>query len=238
MIALVFVVIVTILLVIAYGHDSYREVIEKLQDVSKALPIYIINLPARKERLELLMERIEPKPDSYYVKSTGAVDGKEVIEGYLNKGQIGCWLSHVDAWKMIVDQSEPIALVLEDDAMIELPKMYDDILDVMVRLPNKWDVCYLGGRYADPEKAESINGNIMTSSSSRIWHSHAYLITKNGASKLLRKSSKFNYERTLKAFDSIDPLDDWMTNPSRHMRIFLIIPELIPFMHDDIHDTS
>ena len=179
------------------------------------------------------------RDDRYGVEYVNAVNGtKEIVESFLNKGQVGCWLSHVDMWTHIAEATNPYALVLEDDANIHLPEQLQSIYDVLADLPAGWDVCYLGGRYQHPETARNVGNLLETSASSVIWHSHAYLITKQAASDLFSQSRTFNASRNLSAFNDVRPVDDWMTSPERNINIYKVRTELIPFKYDGISDTA
>lgn len=210
--------------------------------VQPTLPIYIISLPERKaDRLDPLLANIGKDPKARYdVRKVHAVNGKrEVIEGFLGKGQIGVWLSHVDMWREISVAKEPYALVLEDDAQIRLPEMMDAIETILGELKSSWDLCFLGGRYADPgsHPVKRVSHHLVTSES-RIWHCHAYLITKEAARKLLEQSASFHGSRVQSAYNNVLPVDDWMSHRDRGLRIFMTDPELIGFKHDNISDTN
>lgn len=212
---------------------------------SPILPIYIVSLPARKEdRLYTLLAKIK-NSDSYYIKDINAVNGNNVVvEHYLNNGQIGCWLSHVYFWKLIVSQKEPYALILEDDADIYLPEMFQSIVTILNKLPRLWDLCYLGGWYLDNNPiyinriALTENQNIVQSKTSKLYQTHAYLITKKCANKLLKQSNSFNTSYQRSSYKYISPVDDWMSAPERNIEIFKIEPNLISPLYDNISDTT
>ena len=202
------------------------------------IPIYIISLPSRKEtRLDPLLSKI--KDDSRYtIRSIVGVDGMAVVEGFLKKGEIGCWLSHIEVWRQISVQSEPYALVLEDDAMVDFPQMLPQMLTIINEMPKEWDICYLGGRYADKERRINKISEHVVSSSSRMWHAHAYLITRTATQKLLYQSKDFNKSKDVKTFENILPVDDWMTNYDRNLLVFNAHPVLIDFKFDNVSDTK
>ena len=202
------------------------------------LPIHIVSLPSRKaQRLDPLLARIRPSP-SYGVRSVVGVDGKkDVVETFLNKGQIGCWLSHAKIWRQIEKQTEDYALVLEDDALVSLPEMLDEIRAIVHEMPRDWSVCYLGGVYKDPSSAFRVSPHLFRSATSVIWHSHAYLLTREAAKRLLEMSITFNASFSKQKFQKVVPLDDWMTNPDRSLQVFLVSPNLVPFARDEISDT-
>jgi GR25 family glycosyltransferase involved in LPS biosynthesis len=224
-----------LLLLLLLSFQTYEEV---FYNPPNFLPIHIVSLPSRKaERLDPLLARIRPSP-LYGVRSVVSVDGKkEVTETFLNQGQIGCWLSHAKIWRQIEKQTENYALVLEDDALVSLPEMLDEIHGIVSKMPLDWSVCYLGGVYQDKSSAVQILQRLFRSDSSVIWHSHAYLLTREAAKKLLEMSVTFNNSFNKQSFDNVLPVDDWMTNPNRSLKVFLVSPELVPFVRDNISDT-
>ena len=65
----------------------------------------------------------------------------------LSKGAIGAGLSHLDAWRKIAASDAPMALILEDDAILD--KDLDDILHQLSLLEDRIDIVNLhfrGGR--------------------------------------------------------------------------------------------
>ena len=210
------------------------------------IPVYIVSLPSRKtERLDPLLSKLFGKSgtyDIYDMRDVVGIDGRAVVvESFLSKGQIGCWLSHAKIWSAIAKHNDPYALVLEDDALISRENAAS-IQEILEEIPSDWSVCYLGGRYADPTDAVVVKHlketrNLEIAPTSRIWHSHAYIIKKSAATRLLEMSSPFNTSRESRAFTDTLPLDDWMTDPGRGLKVYKVEPELIPFKRDDISDT-
>lgn len=96
----------------------------------------------------------------------------------LTPGAVGCYLSHMRAWRQLLDAGAPYAFVFEDDA--SLPRRTLSRFDAACRqIPRDWDVVLLGydaistplGRHA-----------CEVSSFLRL---HAYAISAAGARKLL-----------------------------------------------------
>jgi len=92
-------------------------------------------------------------------------------------GKQGCMLSHLDLWKMIIDNNVAIATVFEDDVCFHkdwsiLAKSYFEIT------PKNFDLIYLGGQidYMMP-------GNVLMTPT---FCTHAYVITLEGAKKLYK----------------------------------------------------
>ena len=149
-------------------------------------------------------------------------------------------MSHYGIWKKIVEDTGQMqmALILEDDAMINLPEMYDTIQEVIDNLPDNWDVCYLGGTYHDKKGSYNVYKNILKSDTSLIWHSHAYLIRKRAAIRLVHMSKSVLDKKHIRDYNAILPLDDWMTHPERGLNVYKVEPELVKFGRDGVSDTS
>jgi len=129
--------------------------------------------------------------------------GRTVDNNIGTLGGIGCYLSHVNLWKKIGDSSEDVFLILEDDAA---PSIYSaDEINRFLNSINKadpdWDAIYLG--WAKP--FYSSNNDIKISNdiykiNEITFQTHAYLINKKGAKKLLEK-----------AFPIVDQVDSYLS---------------------------
>lgn len=58
--------------------------------------------------------------------------------------KVACYQSHRRAWKRIVDEEWRYAMVLEDDADLDLEVSKGEILKVLEDVPSDWDLLYLG----------------------------------------------------------------------------------------------
>ncbi|BDD07479.1 glycosyltransferase family 25 protein [Aureibacter tunicatorum] len=106
----------------------------------------------------------------------------------INHGEIGCSLSHIKIWKKFLQSEHEQVLILEDDIRVARTYQGTDInaiIDKTIKqcLNNKWqyDLLYLG-RYPlsnDTPLSEDIYRPGYS------WLSHAYILTKSGAKKLL-----------------------------------------------------
>jgi hypothetical protein len=54
----------------------------------------------------------------------------------------------------------------------------------------------------------------------------------------LEKSEVFNNVPSVTSFANVVPVDDWMTDPRRALKIYKSEPELIGFAHDSVSDTA
>lgn len=109
--------------------------------------IYYINLDKSVERKEFIKKQFENINES--ITRISAVNGKDINKEIIKEagdnqslimsmykpsaGQVGCFLSHRNAWDMIRNQEEDFAVLLEDDALIseyfftDLPNILRDI---------------------------------------------------------------------------------------------------------------
>jgi glycosyl transferase, family 25 len=94
--------------------------------MEQAIPIFVISLA----RAALRRERIREHLDSLGLVYTlvDAVDGRKLASeelatldasgGDLSLGLIGCYASHLNVYKAIIEQRLPLALILEDEARL------------------------------------------------------------------------------------------------------------------------
>ena len=250
--AVIAVIALALVVVMIYKSKKSFETFETFES-STTLPIYIISLPIRKKtRLDPLLGRITPD-SRYEIVEINAVDGSSDVvddrEPFMSPGQAGCFLSHVYFWKQIAARPEPFALVLEDDAMIRLPDMLPDLLDRIDSLPERWDVLYLGGVYqphrdGHPHTITRINDTLVVKSDTFMFYSHAYVITREAAAELLAQSEHVSAggpngspNSSLRAFDSVIPVDEWMTHEDRKINVYNTDPVFITKSEDGVSDT-
>lgn len=199
------------------------------------MPIYIISLPKHyDERLVPLLSNIKEDPQ-YSIDEIYASDGNliQLNNGKfesLNKGQIGCFESHLYFWKKM---NNDYALVLEDDALIQMPSMFNYIQQIIDSHLEDWSVIFIGGRVAYPHTCDmntvvDIDNISVIKPNCTIWHTHAYLISETGCKQLI---NKFNNSEKIRS-----PVDNWMTEDDVD-GVYICIPEIIPFRYDGISDT-
>eukprot|EP01031_Cornospumella_fuschlensis_P027835 gene27835-33616_t len=159
------------------------------------------------------------------------------------KGVLGCYLSHHHFWQVVVDSKLPMAVILEDD--VQLTSGFEEKLRRLVRemddvLGQDWDVVLLGaiGR-VHPEGRDTYSSRFFSTYiggnrrlkrvSPRLYipirpaGTHAYMISQEGARKLLSLCAKATFH--------VD-LDAWR-HPS--LRLYMSDPMLV---HQTFQDTS
>lgn len=119
---------------------------------------YVINLEKRKDRLELL--NIPFKWERF-----------NAIEE--NPGYVGCLKSHQEVIKKSIELDLDKVLIFEDD--VELCENFENKFnDIIQKLPNNWDLLYLGGWNKGEIKKYDDGINI----AENVFCMHAYLVNR------------------------------------------------------------
>lgn len=175
----------------------------------------VINLDRDKERWESVQKQCEKIstnpiriPAVYGAKLSDNERREQTTHfcyNFCTASMIGCWLSHKKCWEYIVENNIDRCLILEDDAIF-IDDFSSKLEKVMKDVPSDWDVLLLGtvlscspnncgmlSKIADFLKSlyirpsiskEKITDNIYRPSV--FTGTQAYLITKEGAIKLLK----------------------------------------------------
>ena len=107
--------------------------------------IQVINLARRPDRLALVSSDLRKAGLS--AETQIAVDGQleKLQSKFLSQGEIGCWKSHINALRRLVDTKNQYSLVLEDDATLgpQINKKFlSEMKDLMER--NQLDLLQIG----------------------------------------------------------------------------------------------
>jgi glycosyl transferase family 25 len=174
----------------------------------------VINMKKDKERLDYIKKQCQ-KANIKFERFNG-IDGTKLnidklqknksIEIHKNsffnhnkqgrnslKGSIGCALTHKAIWKQITNSDKKNTLIFEDDVII--PKnFFKKFNSYSKQIPNDWDIIFLGGvrifgKHITKNiiKAVPTPNNIMNNCGL-----YAYIINKNSAQKLVKKSNPIN----------------------------------------------
>ena len=104
------------IIVINLDGDTDRRV--RIETRLKELGLRWQRLPAADGR------RLEPHQEALVDRAEQAARGLRI-----SPGAIGCWLSHRHAQQIVADGTEPMALILEDDVLVDdgLPEVLDTL---------------------------------------------------------------------------------------------------------------
>jgi len=123
-------------------------------------------------------------------------------------GGIGCFLSHAKLWEMLLNSQEEMFFILEDDAVpnFEISDKIGVFLNKVVEYDPEWDVIYFGWSKPSPGNlSDVLVGEEIYKINSITFQTHAYLISRKGAKKLLER-----------AFPIVDQVDSYMSFMAMH----------------------
>jgi glycosyl transferase, family 25 len=167
----------------------------------------VINLHADRDRWEAMQRQFAVaglEPERHEGVVGHALQPREMAQLYsrarnraqyhreLRPGEIGCYASHLGAWRRLIAGSDAHLAVFEDD--IEIEPSIGRVLDAIARLRGDWDMVKLIGR-PDREKVASrvplLEGRELATYRRVPSRTAAYVISRRGARKLLARHPPF-----------------------------------------------
>ncbi|AYV81427.1 MAG: hypothetical protein Harvfovirus33_5 [Harvfovirus sp.] len=179
--------------------------------ITRSTPVYYINLDNSKERRKNIImslrrlgfenitriPAIDTRTDQKVRKYSKMIDpshyeilkhdnkvGHRQFFGAITNGSIGCYLSHLNAYRKILENMDDSALIFEDDIIIDLPKnIFWDRVN-QLHIPETTDIYLLDGTYYD--SVRRIKEGSTTLKIERFTGLYSYFLT-NAAAKILVK---------------------------------------------------
>lgn len=179
---------------------------------------YVINLPDNTKRKELFLKEWKNRHPVDFIEAVDTRHEKwlnfkhhlsekalsELEESLKNKkrkehymlcpGAIGCYLSHLKCWENFVKTDKNYCLIFEDDTTIP-EKIFPKLKNIITTIKSEWDMIFLGGAFI---KKENFNDELIRIYS--FFYTHAYILNKNSAIKLMQKHDKI--EKQIDAYFS------------------------------------
>lgn len=214
--------------------------------------VFMINLKRRLDRRERMLRALHEQEIDFQLVE--AVDGKamntsqveamgiQMLPGYrdpyhgrpLTKGELGCFLSHYNIWKEVVDRGLQRSLVFEDDLRFEIffKRRLMNLMQDVEREGLDWDLIYVGRKRMQvehPEKAVPRVRNLVEADYS--YWTLAYVISLQGAQKLLAAkplAKMLPVDEFLPVMFDKHPMSEYKSHFSpRNLRAFSVEPLLI-----------
>lgn len=193
--ALVLVVMVVLVIMIRQKiQEPYRD---------PHVPVYIINLKRRPDRLSKCLAQFSLSTDT--VRVVEAIDGYDLettAPNTITRGEVGCFLSHMKAVEMIAKNSAPASLVLEDDAVLDDK---EGIVKVLRNAPKMWEVIALGCNSMPEDRMRQVAPGLFEFQDYDLYGAHALLYSRAGAAKV---------HAAMKRTGPVGPFDLWLTRDS------------------------
>lgn len=181
---------------------------------------FVINLKKETERFKSIDGQLSSLGINYELVEAVSKDSipssvrfkntKDVCSRDLTKGEIGCYLSHIECWKRLVKSEEKWALILEDDA--KLNRNIKAFISDSCWIPDGVQIIQL---YSGPlnkktvlilDKQEIVGpdnkGCLLRQIKPLALTTTGYLISKSAAEKAIQSSSVIT-----------EPVDEFLFNP-------------------------
>jgi GR25 family glycosyltransferase involved in LPS biosynthesis len=143
-----------------------------------------------------------------------------IAKKVLNNAEIGCYLSHLEIYKIMKERGYKKILVLEDDALIR-KETIEDLKGIYPSVPQDWQMLYFGFNNYDTGKPdqllslkEKVSGNVYVAD--RCWLTHAYAVDISAIEFLL--------ENTKKLYSCYDNV---LADLHKDLRVYAVYPSLI-----------
>lgn len=192
--------------------------------------ILLINLDARQDRLVHMRSELKraEAPFERVSAVNGGLLGEEEVQSWafplpafrrLSAAEVGCFLSHRECWRTIVESGRDAGVVLEDDVVFST--VAPAFLKSLDWVPADADVVRLEAweshSVVDTEPVAEFGGRKVHRLRSVQYGTAAYVITAKGAGKALRLSERFGC-----------PADDFLFNPdlpfARNFVTYQVVP--------------
>ena len=103
-------------------------------------------------------------------------------------GAIGCSLSHYEAWRQLLASSAPAMIIFEDDSPVPAD-LRARLEALMPMLPDNWDIIqFQRTEFSNGASCKPIPGEEPWYICLGLMGSHAYMISRRGAQRLLEKA--------------------------------------------------
>lgn len=178
----IYLIILTICIWMLYSNK-----IKEGYNRDSKIKVYCINRLNRPDRREKFLEKVK-KYKNYLqldIEMVDAVDRDNLEAEVLSKlkpGELGCYLSHIESLLRLLSTQKDIdyGLIFEDDGFCD-----DQLHKILQKgLYKDYDMMILGHNYHD---SKNCKGGICKDMNV-VHGSHAYLINKKGANKLISKA--------------------------------------------------
>ncbi|XP_062305805.1 procollagen galactosyltransferase 1 [Osmerus eperlanus] len=214
--------------------------------------VFMINLQRRTDRRDRMLSTLYEQEIA--CKVIAAVDGTamnvsevndlgiHMLPGYsdpyhgrpLTKGELGCFLSHHNIWKEIVERGLKTSLVIEDDLRFEV-FFKRRLQNLMMEVDSQnldWDLIYIGRKRMQVEHPEKSVPNIhnLVEADYSYW-TLGYMMSLQGAQKLLKAEPlkrMLPVDEFLPVMYNKHPVSDYMEQfETRDLKAFSAEPLLV-----------
>jgi len=168
-------------------------------------PIFILTLKSDLQRVQHVITKLVPKLNALgfkNIKCFQAIDAQtydldisfiqsrytlhEEFKAKFRKGQLACYLSHIEIWKYCLAHNLDKVIVLEDDAVIT--GKFEDFCNIYHEVPKTFDLIHLYTPKHQIRHDQGMVGKSFVNKGYRQWCTVGYLISMAGMTRLEKLS--------------------------------------------------
>ena len=167
--------------------QAYYISLEKAEDRRKRLLPLLEKLRIPFEWIVAVYGKELPRPEK------DKVTDKEIFRALMGKnivdGEIGCYLSHLKAWKTFLQSKHSYALIIEDDASFN-PVELNKVVNELIANNDKWDYVNLDPwRTTNARAIKNISDKFcLMVPKQRVWLTTCQLINRKAAASLIQRA--------------------------------------------------
>jgi len=203
---LCFVVLFLIILLFVKRKDTMADLSINLSINDVIDSVYIIAIPKRKSYMERVLRYYDIRGDFIDTIMKDTLDKNDLVSknllhydhvnqeknfkkkeshfSGLNTGRIACHLSHMKALKTFLKSDHQNCLIFEDDIkMSDKKNVITKFVETIKSLPEGWEYANLGRCWDECYREKKVNDYLVRST--RPLCRHAYVVSRNGAKKIL-----------------------------------------------------
>lgn len=161
-----------------------------MNPIPRTFCITLRETPIRKAESQRYFEQVGLKAEffdgihgkSFGLKST--IPNYEIIPGreyFITPGHVGCILSHLMLWNILIHQPEDEFLILEDDVIL-CENFFEKFANFKLELPSDWEMAYVGWIPNDKDDVTYVSEKVVILTP---MCTHAYLVKKSALKVLI-----------------------------------------------------
>jgi FkbM family methyltransferase len=171
-------------------------------------PIYYINMDKNQDRKKFMEKEFSSLTsnsgpitrikgfDGFKINNLqhDTVDGIEFINNYddMNKGEIGCTISHLLAIKKAYEEGKDIAIIMEDDLLFDFLSLHQPIKTIVDKAPVNWEIIQLFTYNHTSNENKKEYNFIKRPKNSYYTSTASYIINRNGMEKIINNTYNNN----------------------------------------------
>ena len=176
--------------------------VEKYQDYNEDninnTGMYVLYIPKREKYIKDTMKKLKFNPKFIKGPDKNKLNLKQLKkDGFINNrkikdGQIACALGHLDILNKFLKTNKKYALIFEDDIKIDdYNEKSTKIKNLINNIPADADIVYFG--YCFENCSNKYKYNQYFNKSVNPGCTHLYLVSRNGANKIINNIKQFKY---------------------------------------------